>query len=184
MIFHRFFFNDITKIEGQIMIGEKIYNLLIEQGKNPVEFLRSMSFDFPDDIELTDIDHKERVQVIPLTKCFKSGIDLSLKEKIQLSDGCETECFYVSYNKIYLRNGIVVGEYNYWKDDEMDIPPIYKNTDNVVLNPETDDQLFEYFLYSSSNIYHDLNTDMLYREFKYDYGLDQLLRITAANKIQ
>jgi hypothetical protein len=166
------------------MIGEKIYNLLIEQGKNPVEFLRSMSFDFPDDIELTDIDHKERVQVIPLTKCFKSGIDLSLKEKIQLSDGCETECFYVSYNKIYLRNGIVVGEYNYWKDDEMDIPPIYKNTDNVVLNPETDDQLFEYFLYSSSNIYHDLNTDMLYREFKYDYGLDQLLRITAANKIQ
>ena len=166
------------------MIGEKIYNLLIEQGKNPIEILRSMSFDFPDDIELTDIDHNARVQAIPLTKCFQSGIDLGQKEKIQLSDGCETECFYIGYNKIYLKNGIVVGEYNYWKDDEMEIPPNYKNTDNVVLNPETDDQLFEYFLYSSSNMYHELNTDILYREFKYDYGLDKLLRITAANKIE
>ena len=166
------------------MIGEKIYNLLIEQGKNPVEILRSMLFDFPDDLELTDIDHKERVQTVPITKCLQSSIDLGQKEKIKLSDGCETECFYLSYNKIYFKNGIIVGEYNYWKDDEMEIPPIYKNTDNVVLNPETEDQLFEYFLYSSSNMYHELNTDMLYREFKYDYGLDKLLRITAANKIE
>jgi hypothetical protein len=166
------------------MIGERIYNLLIEQGKNPVEILRSMSFDFPDDIELTDIDHKEQVPAISLTKCFQSSIDLEQKEKIELSDGCETECFYISYDKIYLKNGIVVGEYNYWKDEEMDIPSIYKNNDNVVLNPETEERLFEYFLYSSSNIYHELNTDMLYREFKYDYGLDKLLRITAANKIE
>ena len=167
------------------MIGKAIYNLLVQQGKNPVEILRSLSFEFPDEIDITDIDHKVRTG----SSTFATGIDQYIetkpdkkREKIHLSDGCETECFYISDNNIYLKNGICVGEYNYWIDDEMDIPPKYKNKDNIVINPETDELLMEYFLYSSSNMYHELNTDMLYKEFKYDYGLDTLLRITAINK--
>lgn len=32
-------------------------------------------------------------------------------------------------------------------------------------------------------MYHDLDTEMLYREYKYDYGLDKLIRLSAVSRL-
>jgi len=163
------------------LIGEKIYNLLVEKGVNPIDFLRTMSISFPDVIDEHDIDHRfgldDAVEI--LHQPLPSIMDYS----IQLNDGLECHCFFVSDNKIYTKSGILVGYCNDWVDDDLEIPERYKNTDNAVLHPITKNGLLEYFLCSSSQPYHDLQTDALYREFKYDYGLDNLVSISSAIRV-
>lgn len=158
------------------MIGEKIYKILVERGQNPLELLRSLHLELPDDIEETDIDHKDRTEVsisLPLTNSYEH------LDKVQLSDGSQTEVFYLNGTKILMKNGVEVGEYYYWVDSDMEIPKKYKNNENIVVDPTTGEKLYEYFLATSCNMYHDLDTEMLYREYKYDYGLDKFIRLSA-----
>ena len=83
--------------------------------------------------------------------------------------------------KVQLKNGVEVGEYYYWVDSDMEIPKRYKNNENIVVDPKTGEKLYEYFLSGSTNMYHDLDTEMLYREYKYDYGLDRFIRLSAVS---
>ena len=159
------------------MIGEKIYKILLERGQNPLELLRSLHLELPDDIEETDIDHKDRTEILVSTSQIHTP-EL-LDKKVQLSDGSQTEVFYLNGSKILMKNGVEVGEYYYWVDSDMEIPKKYKNNENIVVDPTTGEKLYEYFLATSCNMYHDLDTEMLYREYKYDYGLDKLIRLSA-----
>ena len=162
-------------------IGEKIYNLLLEQGRNPVDFLRQISKSFSQfDVEEHDIDHKFGLDQIEINNSPSDIGAIQFDYSIELNDGLECRLFFVHKNIVYTKCGIRVGYCNDWVDEDLEIPEQYKNTENIVLHPMTKKKLYEYFLSSSSQPFHDLQTDILYREFKYDYGLDNLIQISSA----
>ena len=160
------------------MLGKRIYECMMERGINPIEILRNLDIEFPDDIEETDIDHNHRSSI---TKNESNSLirNLDILNKITLYDGSNSETFYLDSNKILLKNGIQVGDYNYWLDIDNEVPNIYKNKENIVVDPTTKEILCEYTLYSDMNMYHELDTDIIYRQYKYDYGLDQFIKLSA-----
>jgi hypothetical protein len=160
------------------MLGKRIYECMIERGVNPVELLRNLDIEFPDDIEETDIDHNEKTSSKIEEQDLKQ-LNLDTLKKITLYDGSNSETFYLDNTKILLKNGVQVGDYNYWVDAEMDIPKNLKNKENIVLDPTTKEILCEYVLYNNMNMYHELDTDIIYRQYKYDYGLDRFIKLSA-----
>ena len=158
------------------MLGKRIYECMIERGLNPVEILRNLEIEFPDDIEETDIDHNHKSTNNESNSPIKK---LENIEKITLYDGSNSETFYLDSNKIVLKNGIQIGDYNYWLDIDNEVPNIYKNKENIVVDPTTKEILCEYTLYSHMNMYHELDTDIIYRQYKYDYGLDRFIKLSA-----
>ena len=161
------------------MSGKRIYECMIERGINPVEILRNLDIQFPDDIEETDIDHNERDTSKTEEHHFNSMKRLENIQKITLYDGSNSETFYLDSNKIVLKNGIQVGDYNYWFDIDNEVPKVYKNKDNIVVDPITKEILYEYTLHSDMNIYHEIDTDIIYRQYKYDYGLNRFIKLSA-----
>ncbi len=160
------------------MLGKRIYECMIERGLNPVEILRNLDIDFLEDIEETDIDHNHSV-TLTKNECFSQTKNIDKLEKITLYDGSNSETFYLDSNKIVLKNGIQVGDYNDWLDSDNEVPKIYKNKENIVLDPTSKEILYEYKLHSDMNMYHELDTDIIYRQYKYDYGLDRFIKILA-----
>ena len=167
------------------MIGQKIYECMINRGLNPVELLRNLNIDFPDDIEETDINHNEKTNIKSEETTDKQiiNIDLDKMEKIRLDDGSISQTFYLYNNKILLKNNIEVGKYNIWQDFETEIPRMYKNKENIVLDPNNRNILYEYSLYEDMNMYHELDTNIIYRQYKYDYGLDRFIKLSGVTKI-
>lgn len=153
---------------------------MIERGLNPVEILRNLDIDFLEDIEETDIDHNHSV-TLTKNECFSQKKNIDKLEKITLYDGSNSETFYLDSNKIVLKNGIQVGDYNVWLDSDNEIPKVYKNKDNIVVDPLTKEMLCEYTLHSDMNMYHELDTDIIYRQYKYDYGLDRFIKISRCS---
>lgn len=162
------------------MLGKRIYECMIERGLNPVEILRNLDIDFLEDIEETDIDHNHSV-TLTKNECFSQTKNIDKLEKITLYDGSNSETFYLDSNKIVLKNGIQVGDYNVWLDSDNEIPKVYKNKDNIVVDPLTKEMLCEYTLHSDMNMYHELDTDIIYRQYKYDYGLDRFIKISRCS---
>lgn len=160
------------------MLGKRIYECMIERGINPIEILRNLDIEFPDDIEETDIDHNHSSSI---TKNESHSLirNLDLQDKITLYDGSNSETFYLYSNKIVLKNGIQVGNYNNWLDIDNEVPKMYKNKDNIVVDPTTKQILTEYKLLKDMNMYHELDTDIIYRQYKYDYGLDRFIKLSA-----
>ena len=160
------------------MLGKKIYERMLERGINPIELLRNINIILPDDIEETDIDHNDRSEPILIQNNEEIPIN---NEKIILSDGSNTETFYLKNNQIVLKNGIHVGDYYYWIDSDTEIPKNLKNSQNIVLEPNTNKALYEYYLHKDMNMYHELDTDIVYRRYKYDYGLDKFIKLSAVS---
>ena len=160
------------------MLGKKIYERMLERGINPIELLRNINIILPDDIEETDIDHNDRSEPILIHNNEEIPIN---NEKIILSDGSNTETFYLKNNQIVLKNGIHVGDYYYWIDSDTEIPKNLKNSQNIVLEPNTNKELYEYYLHKDMNMYHELDTDIVYRRYKYDYGLDKFIKLSAVS---
>jgi hypothetical protein len=162
-------------------IGQKIYNLLLSHDINPIDVLRNTTFEFPENVDEFDIDHKfsmdaDEKEADDNTHQPPSPI---MEYAVELNDGLDKQTFMVSGNTLYNKNGVVVGYCNSWIDEDLEIPNEFKNNQNMVLHPETGARLTEYFVCSDSP-YHDLQTDNIYREFKYDYGLHRLISICAA----
>ena len=160
------------------MLGKKIYERMLERGINPIELLRNINIILPDDIEETDIDHNDRSEPILIQNNEEIPIN---NEKIILSDGSNTETFYLKNNQIVLKNGIHVGDYYYWIDSDTEIPKNLKNSQNIVLDPDSNSPLYEYYLHKDMNMYHELDTDIVYRRYKYDYGLDKFIKLSAVS---
>jgi hypothetical protein len=160
------------------MLGKKIYQRMLERGINPIELLRNINIVLPEDIEETDIDHNDRSETLLIHNNEESPI---INEKIILSDGSNTETFYLKNNQIVLKNGIHVGDYYYWIDNDTEIPKIFKNSQNIVLDPDSNSPLYEYYLHKDMNMYHELDTDIVYRRYKYDYGLDKFIKLSAVS---
>ena len=160
------------------MLGKKIYERMLERGINPIELLRNINIILPDDIEETDIDHNDRSEPILIQNNEEIPIN---NEKIILSDGSNTETFYLKNNQIVLKNGIHVGDYYYWIDSDTEIPKNFKNSQNIVLDPDSNSPLYEYYLHKDMNMYHELDTDIVYRRYKYDYGLDKFIKLSAVS---
>ena len=160
------------------MLGKKIYERMLERGINPIELLRNINIILPDDIEETDIDHNDRSEPILIQNNEEIPIN---NEKIILSDGSNTETFYLKNNQIILKNGIHVGDYYYWIDSDTEIPKNLKNSQNIVLDPDSNSPLYEYYLHKDMNMYHELDTDIVYRRYKYDYGLDKFIKLSAVS---
>jgi len=163
------------------MLGKRIYECMKERGLNPVEILRNLEIEFPDDLEEIDIDHNDKTNLKSTEYHFNTLNKLENIHKITLYDGSNSETFYLDNNKIVLKNGIQVGHYHYWLDIDNEIPNNYKNKENIVIDPLTKKTLCEYTLYSDMNMYHELDTDIIYRQYKYDYGLNQFIKISAVN---
>lgn len=167
-------------------IGHKIYNLLISHDINPIDVLRNMQFEFPENIDEFDIDHKFNMeddeQEPDENSQQPSPLPPPMEYAVELNDELDKQIFMVSDNKLYNKNGVIVGYCNVWMDEDYEIPCEFKNNQNIVLHPETGTILYEYFLCKDSP-YHDLQTNNIYREFKYDYGLHRLISISAAKVI-
>ena len=160
------------------MLGRKIYERMLERRINPIELFRNIDIILPEDIEETDIDHNNRSETQLIQNNEESPIN---NEKIILSDGSNTETFYLKNNQILLKNGIHVGDYYYWIDSDTEIPKNFKNKQNIVLEPNSNRQLYEYILHRDMNMYHELDTDIIYRRYKYDYGLDKFIKLSAVS---
>jgi hypothetical protein len=164
-------------------IGQKIYNLLLSHDINPIDVLRNITFEFPENVDEVDIDHKfgtdadaEQEYDNPHQKPLPF-----MEYAVELNDGLDKQTFMVSGNTLYNKNGIVAGYCNSWIDEDLEIPDEFKKQ-NMVLHPETGAHLSEYYLCHDSP-YHDLQTDNVYREFKYDYGLHRLIAVSAAKVV-
>lgn len=160
-------------------IGQKIYNLLLSHDINPIDVLRNITFEFPENVDEFDIDHKFSMDADAAQAYDNQPPSPIIEYAVELNDGLDKQTFMVSGNTLYNKNGIVVGYCNSWIDEDLEIPNEFKNTHNMVLHPETGARLLEYYLCRDSP-YHDLQTDHMYREFKYDYGLHRLISISAA----
>lgn len=162
-------------------IGQKIYNLLLSHDINPIDVLRNTPFEFPENVDEFDIDHKFGTDADAEQEYDNPHqTPLPIMEYVvELNDGLDKQTFMVSGNTLYNKNAVVVGYCNSWIDEDYEIPYELKNNHNVVLHPETGAHLLEYYLCRDSP-YHDLQTDNVYREFKYDYGLHRLVSISAA----
>lgn len=164
-------------------IGHKIYNLLLSHDINPIDVLRNITFEFPENVDEFDIDHKFGTDAEQEYDNPQQPPSLPLMSyAVELYDGLDKQTFMVSENKLYNKNGMIVGYCHSWIDEDLEIPNDFKNNENMVLHPETGAHLTEYFVCSDSP-YHDLQTDIIYREFKYDYGLHRLISISAAKVI-
>jgi len=163
------------------MIGKRIYECMINRGLNPVEILRNLNINFPDDIEETDINHGSNIKNEEHTIKQITNTDLEKMVKIKFDDGSNSAIFYLDNNKILLKNGIEIGKYNVWIDYETEIPRIYKNKKNMVLDPINSEILYEYSLYEEMNMYHELDTNIIYRQYKYDYGLDRFIKLSVVH---
>jgi hypothetical protein len=171
------------------MLGRIIYERMLERGINPIELLRNIDIILPEDIEETDIDHNDRSETILIQNNDRSETILIENneespinnEKIILSDGSNTETFYLKNNQIVLKNGIHVGDYYYWIDSDTEIPNNFKNSQNIVLDPDSNSPLYEYNLHKDMNMYHELDTDIVYRRYKYDYWLDKFIKLSAVS---
>jgi len=162
-------------------IGLKIYNLLLAHDIDPIDVIRNITFEFPEDVDEFDIDHKFGADADE-QEYENSPPPPIMEYAVELNDGLDKQIFMVWKNKLYNKNGVVVGYCSAWIDEDLEIPTDFKNNQNIVLNPETGAGLTEYFLCRDSP-YHYLQTDIIYREFKYDYGLHRLISISAATVV-
>jgi len=166
-------------------LGHKIYNILLSHDINPIDVLRNIKFDFPEQMDEFDIDHKFGTDADAeqeYDNSHQTPVPI-MDYAVELNDGLDKQTFMVSGNMLYNKNGVAVGYCNSWIDEDLEVPYDFKNNQNAVIHPDTEAPLCEYYLCRDSP-YHNLQTDIIYREFTYDYGLHRLISISAATVLR
>ena len=150
-------------------LGQSIYNAIVKE-HNISYYLKTRPLNILD-CEEADIEYDE-VPIVDLIdeKRYESSVTLDDtigQTKFNLAEG-------VIYNNLHER----VGYYEYWQDG--DVPMRFKDGDENILDPINNKPLHEYILEHQYSRRHQLSTNRVYREYKYDICFNKLINSTIS----
>lgn len=146
-------------------LGKAIYDIIVQNNKEKLNintYLKKRNLNILD-CEESDIEYRDfEVDIMPTDS------------SIILDDTLEEMKFHLKDGKIFNLSNQIVGYYQNWCDP--DVPSKYCDSEDNILDPITNKPIIEYYLEPKYANYHSLSTSRIYREYKYDFGLNRFIR--------
>ena len=165
-------------------IGALLYKQLNEVLKSRnmklTDWLIEKKIIVPDTFTTYDIDeikplgHLETQQ----TENIKPIYSKIFENKVKISDGIYDCCFYQKGTKLYNKAGVELGCIEDMVDKNCIMPKSFKNSYNIVINPDNGELLKQYIVYPGFEFYH-LVQPKKYKTYKYDFELNRLIPTNA-----
>lgn len=125
-------------------------------------------------------DRTHKVPVKYCTSLYSSWWKSRFTDKVEIYDEFYSARYTFAMEETNMgslllnKNQVQLGLFRIWVDVHNTIPDCYKNSENQVLNPQTNIPLYEFIVNKTNKLYNSVRPS-LYREYRYDNNKEEFV---------